>query len=203
MSRARRVFVAAVAVTAVAASAPAAHAGLLVESATDCEAQSASQVFLPWADVANYVAAPGAQAESAAGWSLDGARVVQGNEPWHVVDANDSKSLELTAGDTATTDTMCVGITHPTLRYFVKQNAGAVGSYLRTDVIFEGADGEIHTLPIGAAGGAGWHPTAPQVVSASLLPLLPGSMTPVRFRFTAVGGAFQVDDVHVDPWGRG
>ena len=203
MSRVRRMFAAAVTVAGVAAFAPSAHAGLLVESATDCEAQSASQVFLPWLDVANYVPAPGAQAESGRGWDLDGAEVVQGNEPWNVVDENDSKSLRLSAGDTATTDTMCVGITHPTLRYFVKQNSGGLGSHLRTEVLFEDSLGLLDSVAIGAAGGSGWHPTAPQVVPVSLLPLLPGSMTPVRFRFTAVGGSFQVDDVHVDPWGRG
>jgi hypothetical protein len=38
-------------------------------------------------------------------------------------------------------------------------------------------------------------------VLASLLPLLPGQRTPVRFRFTPVGGAsWQIDDVYVDPW---
>lgn len=203
MSRVRRLFVAAATVAGVAAFAPSAQAGLLVESATDCEAQSASQVFLPWLDVANYVPAPGAQAESARGWTLDGAQVVRGNEPWYVVDEDDDKSLQLTAGDSATTDAMCVGIEHPTLRYFVNQSAGGALAHVRTEVLFEDAFGNVQTVPIGNAGGYGWHPTAVQVVTPSLLPLLPGERTAVAFRFTAVGGTFQIDDVHVDPWGRG
>jgi hypothetical protein len=50
-------------------------------------------------------------------------------------------------------------------------------------------------------GGGKWQPTLPFPVLASLLPLLPGEMTPVQFRFTPVGGGtWQIDDVYVDPW---
>jgi hypothetical protein len=38
------------------------------------------------------------------------------------------------------------------------------------------------------------------VVLASLLPLLPGDHTPVRFRVTAQGGSWQIDDFYVDPY---
>ena len=35
----------------------------------------------------------------------------------------------------------------------------------------------------------------------NLLPLLPGDMTPVEFRFTPLlGGDWQIDDVYVDPF---
>ncbi len=40
------------------------------------------------------------------------------------------------------------------------------------------------------------------LVVANLLPLLPGEMTPVSFRFTAQGADFSVDDVWVDPYAR-
>jgi hypothetical protein len=42
-------------------------------------------------------------------------------------------------------------------------------------------------------------------VIANLLPLLPGELTPVRFRFTPVGlgAAWQIDDVYVDPFRAG
>ena len=50
-------------------------------------------------------------------------------------------------------------------------------------------------------GGGAWQPTLPFPVLASLLPLLPGSKTPVAFRFTPAGaGSWQIDDVYVDPW---
>jgi hypothetical protein len=37
---------------------------------------------------------------------------------------------------------------------------------------------------------------------ANLLPLLPGQQTPVRFKFTAIAGSWQIDDVYVDPYQR-
>jgi hypothetical protein len=49
-------------------------------------------------------------------------------------------------------------------------------------------------------GGSAWQPTLPFPVVANLLPLLPGQMTPVAFRFTARGGAWRIDDVYIDPW---
>lgn len=178
----------------------AANAGLLVSSAPDCASASASQVFRPWLDFADYVPAPGSAAESADGWSLSGnARIVQGNEPWNVRDAADDNALSLPAGSSATTDTMCVGIDHPTLRFFSK---GWGLGVLKVDVLFETSMGDVLSAPVGVATPGGWSPTLPMPVAASLLPLLPGEMTPVQFRFTAVGSSFTIDDVYVDPWAR-
>ena len=200
----RRLAAGAAAALSLAAFAPAAQAGPLVSSAGGCEERSASQVFLPWADVALYVAAPGATAESRKGWTLaGGAGIVDGNEPWNVVSASDSRSLGLPAGATATTDPMCVGITHPTLRFFVTQTSGSsAAGGVDVEVLFEDARGDVRSAYIGSAGGYGWHPTAVMVITPALLPLLPGEQTAVAFRFSARGGDFQVDDVHVDPWGR-
>ena len=203
---ARRLSIAFASVLAVAAAlAPSAQAGLLVESAGDCDEQSASQVFLPWLDVANYVLAPGGAAESADGWTLTGgAGVAPGNEPWNVHGAGDSSSLSLPSGSSATTGAMCVGIEHPTLRFFAKSSGAGPLSALKVEVLFEDSLGLVDSLTIGYAGPSGsWTPTAPYVVGASLLPLLPGSHTPVAFRFTPQGtGSWRIDDVYVDPYGR-
>lgn len=205
MSPIRRLVAGSLAALGLAAcAAPSAQAGVLVSSATGCESRSASQVFLPWADVAQYVAAPGATAESRRGWTLDGASIADGNEPWHVVSGSDSRSLSLPAGASATTDAMCVGITHPTLRFFVDQRSGGVVSGgVDVEVLYEDAAGDVRTAYIGTAGGYGWHPTGVMVITPALLPLLPGEQTAVAFRFSARGGDFRIDDVHVDPWGRG
>jgi hypothetical protein len=48
--------------------------------------------------------------------------------------------------------------------------------------------------------GSNW---LPDPIVVSLLPLLPGSHTPVAFRLTADGGSFQVDDFYVDPYHPG
>ena len=68
-------------------------------------------------------------------------------------------------------------------------------------VRFESTLGLRLTLPIGVvAAGDTWAPTLPLRVIANLLPLLPGDRTPVQFVFTPLGGAWQVDDVYVDPY---
>lgn len=189
---------------AVLAMAAPAQAGLLVKSATDCPANpTATRVFAPWLDIANYVPVPGGSAESASGWTLNGgARIAAGNEPWKVGSKSDANSLLLPRGSSATTATMCVGIEFPTLRFFAKRSGGTLLSTLLIEVEFEGLGGVLKRLPVGVVLNSGqWQPTLPHVVLASLLPLLPGERTPVRFRFTPVGGgSWQVDDVYVDPW---
>ncbi len=180
----------------------AAAAGPLVADAPDCAAQSASQVFLPWADVANYVLAPGGAAESATGWSLTGgAAIVAGSEPAAVHSAADANALRLPSGATATTATMCVGIEHPDLRFFLRSGLGT-GS-VKVEVLFETASGAVVSAPAGVATSIGWSPTPVMPIAASLLPLLPGNHTPVRFRFESTGfTAVTIDDVYVDPYGR-
>ena len=178
-----------------------AQAGVLVKTATGCVDQSSARVFMPWLDLARYVPAPGGHAESAAGWSLaGGAKVVAGNEPWKVGGVG-SRSLQLPAGSSATSAPACVGLGHPTMRFFAKRTSGSILSTLTVEVMFEGLGGLVKRLPIGVVlGGNRWQPTLPFPVVANLLPLLPGKMTPVAFRFTARGGTWQIDDVYVDPW---
>lgn len=188
---------------AVLAFPAAASAGPLVADAPDCSALDASKVFLPWADPADYVLAPGGAAESSKGWSLDaGASIVQGSNPFAVTSATDRRALRLAPGASATSATACVGIESPTLRFFTASDFAA-GS-VRVEVLYETAAGEVESLVIGGAVGAGWAPTLPMPIVANLLPLLPGDRTPVRFRFTSTGSdAITIDDVYVDPFMRG
>jgi hypothetical protein len=192
-------FVAAI-VLAGMATAPA-HAGLLAQSAGKCPTLSSKQVFRPWLDPAQYVPAPGGTAESTTGWKLEGgATLVAGNEPWKVAGSG-TRSLALPAGAKATTSAACVGLGHPTMRFFARRTSGTALSTLKVEVLFDGLGGLVKSLPIGVVlGGSNWQPTLPFPVVANLLPLLPGQMTPVAFRFTAIGGTWQVDDVYVDPW---
>jgi hypothetical protein len=184
-----------------AAAAPA-DAGLLVASAKSCTPSPSSQVFLRWLDPLRYELAPGGDAESTQRWTLSGgARVVAGNEPWRVGGRGVS-SLQLPRGSRATTGVMCVGIGHPVMRFFARRTSGWLLDSLKVEVLFEGAGGQVHSLPVGLVlAGGSWQPTLPFPVLASLLPLLPGEQTPVAFRFTPVGsGTWQIDDVYVDPW---
>ena len=183
-----------------------AQAGLLVADAPSCDTLAQSQVFLPWADLANYELAPGGTLENgSAGWSLSGgAAVTSGNESYGVNSASDSSSLALPDPSTATTGETCVGIDHPTLRFFARQTAGSPTAILRVDVEWEDGFGVDHWTTMGTnAAGSSWAPSPVMLIAPSLLPLLPGQMTPVAFRFVPQGGDFQVDDVYVDPYGKG
>lgn len=184
----------------------AASAGVLTATADQCTAPQFGQPFTPWTDYMHYTPAPGATAENTSGWNLAGdARIEQGNEPWYVAGDNDTKHLTIPAGSSATTDTMCVGVEYPTLRFFARsQNTGLLSS-LRVDVTFETSLGLTATLPIGTVLPSGaWTVTPPYLVVANLLPLLPGDLTPIRFTFTPQGsGSWWVDDVFVDPYRGG
>lgn len=191
---------------ALALSAVPAQAGPLVASAQDCDEQALTQPFMPWLDPASYTLAPdGGFERGAAGWDREGgAAVVAGNEPYYVRAAGDSKSLELPAGSSARSGTICVGVEHPTLRIFAR-NQGSALSTLRVDVHFEDAAGEVRSAPIGVlTAGSSWRPSVVMPLAVNLLPLLPGERTPVAFEFTPQGsrGDWQIDDVYVDPYRR-
>ncbi|HYF27771.1 MAG TPA: hypothetical protein VD931_18660, partial [Baekduia sp.] len=119
----------AVASVAIAAGAGAstASAGVLVESATSCETQTLTQPFTPWLDFASYTPAPNGTLEAGASqWTVDDAAVVSDNEPWQVAADNGSRSLRIEAGGSATTRAMCVGLEHPTIRFFAKRTSAGI-----------------------------------------------------------------------------
>jgi hypothetical protein len=202
MSHRRRTVVLLSAAVAALAIPAGASAGVLVADAPSCDAQSAAKVFLPWADPADYVLAPGGAAESAQGWALTGgAALSAGNEPWRIHGAGDAHALTLPPGATATTATMCVGVEHPDIRFFATSTLG--DGHVQVESIFETASGDVASAPVGIAAAGAWAPTSVMPIAAALLPLLPGNHTPVRFRFTSTGSAaVTIDDVYVDPFGR-
>ena len=195
------------ALCALALAAQPSHAGLLVASAPSCADSATSHPFLPWLDIASYVPAPDGGFEAGAkGWDLNGATTVAGNETFKVGGAADDTALRVPAGGSATSPTFCVGLEHPTARLFAKRVGGSLLSTLRVDVQFEDALGKTHFLPIGlvALNGGSWQPSLPMLMVANLLPLLPGTHTPVALRFVPQGGgSWLVDDVYVDPFKYG
>ena len=179
-----------------------ANAGQLTDQAPSCDTQILGQPFLPWVDVASYTLNPGGSFENGAdGWSLDGASVAEGNEPYFVTGATDGSLLSLAAGGSAVSAPICVGIEHPDIRFFA--NASSPAARLSVEVLFEGPAGDVLSAPIGVVtGSSGWAPTVPFPIVANLLPLLPGNHTAVAFRFRASGGSFRIDDLYVDPYQR-
>jgi hypothetical protein len=193
---------ASVAAAALAAGAPSASAGILVASAPNCTTPVTTQAFRSVdGDTDTYQLVPGGNFEAGAqSWSLKGgASVVLGNEPWKA-SGGGVRSLRLPPGASATSPVMCVGIEHPTARLFTNDNRGLL-STLAVSVIFETSLGLKASAPIGVIlPGGKWKPSPKLLVLANLLPLLPGSKTPVQFQVTSVGlGTWWVDDFFVDP----
>ena len=190
-----------------------ASAGVLVASAPNCDNGATSQPFAQWGDQNSYFLAPGGGFESgAAGWSLgSGSRVVSDQEPWQVGDDSGSHALSVGAGRTVVSPTICVGLEHPTMRFFAHRSGGGLlggVSQLLVTARVETSLGLVVELPVGTitslTNGVAWNKTPTQIVLASLLPLLPGEHTPIQFRFTAVGTSdWVIDDVFVDPRYRG
>jgi hypothetical protein len=198
-----------IALAALGICATSASAGILVASAPSCDEQVTSQPFkTQFGDNAYYTLVRGGNFEaSTAGWTLSGgASVTSGNESFNVGGASDARSLSLPYGSSATSATICVGIEHPTIRFFTKRHtAGLFGlSVLKVDVLVELFTGDVVTLPIGVIANANsWSATLPTLAIANLLPLLPGERTAIALKFTPIlGGDWSIDDVYVDPYGR-
>jgi hypothetical protein len=138
--------------------------------------------------------------EAAGGWSLvGGAALADGNESEFVHDQGDSKSLALPQGSSATTRLRCIGRAFPTFRFFAR-NTGDAASTLRVDAAFR-RNGRVRTVTLGhVSAGAAWTASEPLVLGAgsALRSQVNGQ---VRLTFTPEGaGAWQIDDVYVDPY---
>jgi hypothetical protein len=184
----RPLIVVAGALAALALAAPAAEAAA-------CPEQSLERTFLPWLDPAWYHPAPDGSFESGGSWTLTGdAAVVEGNQPY----LDGSRSLDLPAGSTATTAPICVTVAHPTIRLFAR-NAGSPLAPLTVTVSFRTLLGLELTLPVGVVlGDEQWAPSLPLLVVGNLL------SREARFTFSSPpGGAWQIDDVFVDPYSKG
>jgi hypothetical protein len=167
------------------------------QAAPLCPAQPVAQRFLRWADPAWYAALPDGGFESSTpAWTLTGgAAAVEGNEPYHIGNAADHRSLRLPSGATGTSPAICLGAEHPTLRLLVSNSSGALGTLTVSAVVGGRA------LPIATLTAGEWTPTAPLPVALNVLAL--ASPQSVAFRFDATGGNWAIDDVYVDPYGKG
>jgi hypothetical protein len=159
-----------------------------------CKPGALSQPFAPWGDPSSYELAPGGDFESST-WALTGgAQIASGSEPYAATGTLGAYSLSLPAGASATSPTTCVDASYPTVRFFV----GGTGA-VAVSVVYDGL-----AIPTGVAVAAGsWTPTAPMITSAPVLGLLSGGTAQVSLELTGLTGSPQVDDVFVDPYGRG
>jgi hypothetical protein len=171
-------------------------------SAGPCPTVPLAQRFMPWSDPGWYAPVPGGGfEEGTAAWNLaGGAAVVEGNEPFHIGTAADHRSLGLPSGASATSPFICVGAEHPTLRLLAR-HGGPATEPLTVSAVVSGRAGQTRTIPLATLAAHNWGPTVPIPVALNVLAVaLPQS---VAFRFDAAGGGWSIDDVYVDPYGKG
>jgi hypothetical protein len=193
-TRVRLILGLAAAIAASVVVAPAGNAGLL-----SCPANGTP--FAQFGDYSSYFGFSNNGFESGAyGWSLHGAAVGGGNEPWYV-NGWGSSSLSIGPGGTAASPRVCTALLAPDWRMFAHAN-GANGA-LRAQIVFYGLLGNVtgilNVTDFGPSDYASWAPSA-HVPSLLSLPLATVSAQ-LRLTSTATSGTWQVDDVFVDPFG--
>jgi hypothetical protein len=173
------------------------------QASQQCPSQPVAQIFRPWADPGWYESIrDGGMEQRSGAWSLRGdAAFAPGNEPYYVSSPQDGWSLSLPPGAAATSAPTCIGLGHPTLRFFARSKTPTQGT-LRIDVLSTDLTGTVRSQQIALlAAGSSWQPTAPIPLVVNSLSLL--APLDVQLRFTASGGGWSLDDVYVDPYGKG
>ena len=177
--------------------------GLAPAAQAECT-PTLSQTFLEWKDRSWYTLATGGSMESSEGWTLSKAKVVSGNEPWYLNDTEDSRSLRLPSGASATSPSMCVDSGFPYFRVFAR-NTGAASSKLKVEVIFTNASGKTKVLPTGSLKmrNSRWRLTRRLALSSGQAKQMEkdGETAQVAFRFSPLdsAGKWRIDDLYVDP----
>jgi hypothetical protein len=173
-----------------------------------CSSTPTTKAFQAFGDTNNYSLVPNGGFEAGTGgWSLSRSVVTAGNEPWSVRGAGDSKSLAIDAGGVAVSPTVCIDINRPTYRFFAKRTSGSWG-VLNLRVRWQDASGRTNETTIAAldsSSGTAWR-VSPALNIASLLGLWNADQdASVQLVFDPEnsGGSWAIDDIYVDPYGRG
>jgi hypothetical protein len=174
-----------------------------------CTERTIEHPFAAWDDTADYfLIKEGALADDAIyDWDFGGGELIAENNP-NSLHGEVASSLALSEGDSAESPTVCVTVDDPTMRFFVK-NTGSETGTLGVDAVYLDENFEEHTFHLGtltsADAGNDWGPSPVLELAAPLVGILADGETPVSFRFTAEGegSGWQVDDVYVDPYGKG
>jgi hypothetical protein len=171
---------------------------------TPCGQRVIENPFAQWNDVADYFLAPGGEVVD---WDLQDAEIVAQNNPFSSHGAV-TAAVQLSTGQSATTPMVCVTPDDPTMRFFVRNTGSELGT-LHVDVLYQDSRGRDQALEIGtvtsADAGDAWGPSPVLELAAPLVAELANGLTEVNFRFSAegAGSTWLVDDVYVDPYGKG
>ena len=173
-----------------------------------CQSTPVTKPFKVFGDQNDYSLVPNGGFEAGAGgWSLSRASVTYGNERWKVGGSGDSKSLAIDATGTAVSPAVCIDINRPTVRFFARRTGGSWG-VLNLRVRFKDSSGHTNETTVAALDsnfGTAWG-ASPIYNIASMIGLWNADQdSAVQFVFDPenYGGSWAIDDVYVDPYGRG
>ena len=174
-----------------------------------CSERYIEHPFAAWDDNADYflIKEGNLGSDAVYDWNLGNGELMAENNP-NSLHGEEESSLALSEGDSAESPTFCVTVDDPTMRFFVR-NTGAETGTLNVDAVYLDQNFEEHTYHLGTLtsqdAGDEWAPSPVLELSAPLVGLLDDGETPVSLRFTAEGegSGWLVDDVYVDPYGKG
>ncbi len=171
-----------------------------------CQTPAVSTPFSQWGDTNSYYLAPGGSFEGTTGqvgWTLSGASLTAGNEPFHVGGSGDGQSLTIDGGGSATSPYFCVDNTMTSLRFFAQQVTS--GGDLQVQALVQTPNGPQAVSLADLADGSmpSWAPTQP--IGGNTSGLADGQTVQVALQFSvpASSAAWQIDDLYVDPWRSG
>jgi hypothetical protein len=183
---------------ALAGTGPSAQAAVIATNA--CDNSTLTQPFLPWGDTAQYKLVSGGNfTSSSADWTLkNGARMVNGGDPYGPAGSAGSGSLYLPAGASAQSPYTCVNAAYPSFRLFGR-NSGLLAT-VAVQVVYKTPLLGAVSIPVGVVALNGsWQPTLPMLTASAIEGALNGGTAEVALRFTSLIGSSQIDDVYVDP----
>jgi uncharacterized membrane protein len=171
-----------------------------------CPAPPVSTPFSQWGDTNSYFQIPGGSFEGTAdqlGWTLSGASLTSGNESFFVNGSDDSQSLTIAGGGSATSPFFCVDNTMTSLRFFAQQVSAGAG--LRVQALVQTSDG-VKAVPVAHlldGSTPAWAPTDPIAGDTSGLSDDQSLMVALQFTVRSSAASWQIDDVYVDPYRSG
>jgi len=160
--------------------------------------------FARWGDTGKYFMLDNGGFENGStDWTLaGGAKVVSGNESYHLNSTRDSHSLLLPTGASAQSDATCFDVNAQTVRLMVKGPSSS-GAQLKVDAyVLTQTSGGVNIRTVSTQilnPGTSWNPSSAVTFSLGQSQMLAATAT-VQFTFTALGGTWQIDDVYVDPF---
>lgn len=175
-----------------------------VAAAASCPAPVTTTPFSQFGDTNNYFLVQGGSFEGSslpAGWTASGASLTAGNEPFHVNSPSDSQSLTIQAGGSVTTSYTCIDSSMPSMRLFANQIAA--GSDLKVDLLVQTGPSPMVVPLADLANGSmpAWAPTGSlSALSGLTVPAGTTVQAALRFSVPAGSGAWQIDDIYVDPY---